>query len=156
MRRARDVIGLSVYCSNTGKEMGIVHDVLINEDLKIVGFLLDQAGWMKRGRYIPSDSVYSIGEDCVMIPDETAISSFERHVPWNGLYTGRVKLKGKPVIKMNGQQLGQLEDVYFREEMGTIIGYELSDGFLSDIAYGRKTLRKPDHVTLGKDALIVH
>lgn len=35
-----------------------------------------------------------------------------------------------------GKKLGLLEDVYFMEEVGTIVGYELTDGFFSDITEG--------------------
>jgi len=155
LRKARDVIGLSVFCKETGKELGTVHDLLVDEQFTVNGFLLDQAGWLKRGRYIPSEAVDVIGEDCLIVNDESAISFLDKQVPWNGLYTGRIKLKGKPVITKDGQQLGQLEDVFFREKTGTIIGYELSDGLIADLTNGRKTVYKPDQVTLGEDALII-
>jgi uncharacterized protein YrrD len=49
-----------------------------------------------------------------------------------------------------------LEDVYFQEEVGTIIGYELSDGFFSDLVEGRRMIKKPNKLFIGKDALVVH
>ncbi len=48
-----------------------------------------------------------------------------------------------------------VEDVYFQEELGTIIGYELTDGFLSDVTQGRKMLPKVEPLTVGTDAIVV-
>nr|WP_253944867.1 hypothetical protein [Paenibacillus sp. NEAU-GSW1] len=52
-----------------------------------------------------------------------------------------------------------MSDVYFYPFQGTqIIGYELTDGFISDLMEGRKWLRAPDDsdaVLLGEDAIIV-
>nr|WP_243864300.1 PRC-barrel domain-containing protein [Paenibacillus castaneae] len=74
-------------------------------------------------------------------------------------YTGLVKLKDLPVVTVQGLQLGRVSDVYFYPNQGTqIIGYELTDGFVSDVMEGRKWLRAPsdpDAVLLGEDAIIV-
>ncbi len=91
-----------------------------------------------------------------MVDSEDVVSSLgDEQREWVGLLSGDRKLKGRPVIKASGRELGWVEDVYFREEMGTLIGYELSDGFLSDVLSGRKVL-KPGalHLTWGKDVII--
>ncbi len=48
-----------------------------------------------------------------------------------------------------------MEDVYFHEEKGTIVGYELTDGFFSDVTQGRKVLPKKEPYTVGDDAIVV-
>ena len=48
-----------------------------------------------------------------------------------------------------------LDDVYFLEEVGTIVGYELTDGFFSDITQGKRVIRTPHPPKIGKDAIIV-
>ena len=45
------------------------------------------------------------------------------------------------MISKEGERLGLLEDVYFLEEVGTIVGYELSDGFFSDIMEGKRVIK---------------
>ena len=59
------------------------------------------------------------------------------------------------MLTVTGSELGRLENVYFLEEMGTLIGYELTDGFLTDLKEGRKTLHPAERLTWGDDALIV-
>ncbi len=54
----------------------------------------------------------------------------------------------------NGRELGMVEDVYFMEDMGILMGYELSDGFISDLREGRKVFRPNSPLTWGEDVLI--
>lgn len=61
----------------------------------------------------------------------------------------------KNTLSNDGEQLGLLDDVYFLEEVGTIVGYELTDGFFSDIAQGKRVIRTPNPPQIGKDAMIV-
>jgi uncharacterized protein YrrD len=80
----------------------------------------------------------------------------DEHVDAASLASGEHKLKGLPVITVNGRQLGFLEDVYFEEKLGRKIeGLEISDGFISDLKEGRKRLPAPDEATIGDDAVIV-
>ena len=50
----------------------------------------------------------------------------------------------------NGRELGWVEDVYFREELGTLVGYELSDGFLADVLEPQGAEAGEDDLTWGK------
>lgn len=64
-------------------------------------------------------------------------------------------MQGMPVITANGKQLGILEEVYFDEVQGKIVGYELSDGFVNDVLDGRQVIRHPDQLLFGEDAFVV-
>lgn len=154
MRKALEIIGLPVVNSTTGEEFGKVKDLLFNDEWTFEGFLLEMNNWFKRGKYIPSSVEHVIGEDAVMI-EEPEIHSLERSSQLFGLLTGTPKIKGISVLTENGHQLGQIEDVYLLEKKGILVGYELSDGLLSDLREGRKMLKRPPEVTLGEDALIV-
>ena len=55
-----------------------------------------------------------------------------------------------------GERLGFLEDVYFLEEVGTIIGYEISDGFFSDMMEGKRVIKAEQPPAIGKDAIIIN
>ena len=45
------------------------------------------------------------------------------------------------MISEEGEPLGFLKDVYFQEEVGTIVGYEITDGFFSDITEGKQVIK---------------
>ncbi|WP_054949105.1 PRC-barrel domain-containing protein [Numidum massiliense] len=155
MRKSQDVIGLPVYCLRFGKQIGVVQDLLFNREQHLFGLLLASKGWFTRGRYIPADRIASLGLDAVTVDSEDVCESFEQCDDVMGVCSGQRKLKGLPVVTATGRALGTLENVYFMEEMGTLIGYELTDGLLSDLREGRKALCTMEPLTWGTDAVIV-
>src|SRR5690606_28870268 len=75
---------------------------------------------------------------------------------WITFASGGNKLKDRPVVTANGNQLGVITDVYYEQETGTqLLGFELSDGFISDLKDGRRWLRISEEATIGVDAVVV-
>jgi uncharacterized protein YrrD len=156
LRKARDVIGLPVISVETGKQVGHAKDLLITESWNIQGIALEIKHWFSSMRYIAWEDVIACGTDAVTIPNENVVQSLEDANPHMALNTGKHKLKGLPVITVNGQQLGLVEDVYLEPNVGKqIVGYELSEGFISDLKDGRRWLPMPQTATKGEDAIVV-
>lgn len=157
LRKSQEVIGLSVIHLKTGTKLGEVKDILFDTQQQFCGLLLEDGGWLQRRRYIPKSNIQSIGRDAVVIHDQKQILPFhESTQEWTGLYSGRKRLKGQTVLSETGNELGVIENVYFMEEVGTLIGYELSDGWISDLTEGRKVLKTTEPLIWGKDVLIAH
>ena len=154
MQRARDIIGLPVIERETGKEAGFARDLLFNEQWHYTGLLLMEKTFFHKGSYVPASAVLSFGVDCIVICAE-AIASFDSSLLWRTLRTGRAPLKGKPFVTVCGRHLGFVEDVYIEPHAGKIVGYELSDGFLSDMMDGRMVFRNTQRITLGEDTVVV-
>lgn len=156
MRRARDFLGLPVLSVESGNQVGNARDLLIDETWNIQGIILETRHWFSSLKYVQWDDVIACGEDAITIPDESTIRTLEEGAHLNAFLTGKRSVKGLPVITVNGHQLGMVEDVYFDDQMGRqIVGYELSEGFISDLREGRKWLPLPENVTRGADAIIV-
>lgn len=156
MRKAQDIIGLPVIEIETGKQIGTAKDFLIDTDWNLQGVLLETKSWFSAPRYVKWDHIIAFGTDAITIPDGQCIQSLEADIELNYLEHGTSKLKGLPIITVNGNQLGLMEDVYFGEQWGKkIVGYELSEGFLSDLKDGRKWLPAPDGIMIGEDVIIV-
>ncbi|MBD2865287.1 PRC-barrel domain-containing protein [Paenibacillus oceani] len=157
MRRAKDIMGLPVLDIEAGKQLGIAKDFLIDRDWNLQGVLLESKNWFASPRYIGWEDIVSIGTDAVTVKDEQAVRSMDDSgSEWVALLDGGFKLKGLPVITLDGENLGLVEDVYFGDKMDKkIVGYELSDGFISDIKEGRKWLPSPQSATIGEDAVMV-
>ncbi len=156
VRRTRDVIGLPVICVHTGKQVGEVTDLLLDEDWQVQAFLLGAGHWFQEATCVEWEDVIALGEDAVTIKREDAIKPLEAKNTWKLLLGGRHRIKGLPLLTVNGQQLGVVEDVYLDAKTGKkVIGYELTEGFISDLKEGRKWLPMPDSVKVGEDALIV-
>lgn len=156
MRNSQDVLGLPVLTIRSGKEIGMVRDLLFDNRQSLIGLLIESKGWTKRRHYIPMERIASFGSDAVTVDSEDALKTLTaEHDDVVGVCSGKHKLKGLPVITSTGDELGRLENVYFMEEVGTLVGYELTDGFLTDLKEGRKTLHTEESITWGNDALII-
>lgn len=156
LRSSHDVLGLPIYATSSGKQIGRVRDMLFDHHQQLFGLLVEGKGWVKRRSYIPADRIATIGLDAVTVDNESVIQPLtEEHEDMIGVCSGKRKLKGLPVLTATGSELGRLENVYFLEKVGTLIGYELTDGLLTDLKEGRKALRTAERLTWGDDALIV-
>jgi uncharacterized protein YrrD len=156
LKRARDVIGLPVICIQTGKQVGTAKDLLLGDEWRIEAVLLESKHWFSSVSCILWKDVIALGEDAITIDNEESISRLDESRAYTSLLNGDRKVKGMPVLTVNGQQLGIVDDVYLDKEMGkNVIGYELTEGFISDWKEGRKWLPLPDSVTVGEDAIIV-
>lgn len=156
MRKAHDLIGLPVLTVDSGKQIGQVKDLLVGPDWNIRGIMLEVKNWFSSLRYIPWEGVVAAGEDAITIPNESVIREFEHVEECHAFLEGSRKIKGLPVITVGGHKLGVVEDVYLNQNWGKqIIGYELSEGFISDLKEGRRWLPMPELATKGEDAVIV-
>ncbi|MFE5323313.1 PRC-barrel domain-containing protein [Paenibacillus sp. NPDC056579] len=156
MKRARDVIGLPIFCVQSGKQLGTAKDILLGEGWQVEAVLLETKHWFATPSCIKWKDVIALGDDAITIEDEEVLCPLEDNPGYTSLCNGDRKLKGMPVLTVNGQQLGIVDDVYLDQNKGKkVIGYELTEGFISDLKEGRKWLPLPEKVTVGKDAIIV-
>jgi uncharacterized protein YrrD len=154
------LIGLPVIVIHSGKLVGTVKDAWFDEHWQLKGLILDCAKWFASTvKIVEWSHVLSCGEDTVIIANEAAVVRKKSKQLLRSLETGLIKLKDLPVVTVQGIQLGRVSDVYFYPNEGTqIVGYELTDGFVSDLMEGRRWLRAPsdpESVMLGEDAIIV-
>ncbi|PTM59636.1 PRC-barrel domain-containing protein [Desmospora activa] len=155
MRKSQDIIGLPIIHVSTGKQLGAVRDLLFDRKQQFRGLLVELKGWMKSGKYLPADGIRSLGNDAVIVDREENIRPLDPAADkWVGLLTGETKLKGRTVLMADGSQLGMVEEVYLGQDLGTLWGYELSEGFFNDIMEGRKVIHPHSPLTWGEDVLI--
>ena len=153
MRTFSFVKGLPVYELANGQKLGEVCDVSISSNGSVVGLLVKKGAFIKKTFQIRVDLVASFGWDGVMVRDKTALEALEAEPEYT--FEHNQSLAGKKLLSKDGEQLGLLDDVYFLEELGTIVGYELTDGFFSDIANGKRVVKTIGPPAIGKDAIIV-
>ncbi len=157
MRKALDVVGLPILCLTTGREIGVVRDILCDVQWSLLGFVTKEASWFQKGMYIPLQKVCAVGDDYL------TVLGADTEVPLHtltdqdtiGLATGQGKLKGKPVVTRAGKLLGTIEDVYFSSDWEKLVGYELSNGWIADLTEGRKRLPAPSYFMIGEEAMVV-
>ncbi|WP_210366950.1 PRC-barrel domain-containing protein [Bacillus sp. REN3] len=146
--------GLPVYELASGQKMGEVCDVSISGSGSVVGLLVKTGTFIKRTCLLRLPQVASYGWDGIMVQDRSAIETLETDPEYT--FKHQQSLAGKQLFSGEGEQLGLLDDVYFLEELGTIVGYEITDGFFSDIANGKRVVKPVGPPAIGKDAIIVN
>ncbi len=155
MRKMLDVVGLPVLDISSGKKAGTVKDCFFNRYGELKGLAVEKEGIFNKLAYLDFNEIGAIGDDAVTIGSEKSLTPIQQHIPFDGFHSGKHSYKDLPIITTNGYELGHISDVYFKEELGKIIGYEISDGFLSDITEGRRTIQIPNKFIVGEDALII-
>lgn len=156
MRKARDLVGLPVVDLGHGEHVGEVRDVLFTPEGTFHSFLLERGGLLSAARILSRSALHAIGEDAITTPDRTTIEEFRDEVGLiRSLFEGDIHFVGKDVLTKSGTLLGSVEDVYMDEELHTIVGYEISEGFLMDLRQGRKVLPAHPEIMIGTDTLIV-
>lgn len=146
--------GLPVIHSKTGHNYGRMYDLLWKNDA-VHGFVVDQKGWLNRHLFLPIQLVYSFGRDSVMIRNSSSLSFYSnRKSHTYCLKYGRNRLRGMSLFTEEGERLGLLEDVYFRQKMGTIVAYKITEGFIADLTEGRKVI-KSSALVVSKDRAIL-
>jgi uncharacterized protein YrrD len=150
------LIGLPVIDIVTGKRTGTVRDVLVDRSWKLRGVILYYKSWFSSARYVEWKSVCSAGHDSIMIDSRKSIKKYKDTPGVYYLSYGKNCLKGLPLVSVEGIQMGLLEDVYFSQKMeDSIIGFELSEGLLTDLQEGRRTIPVPDGAERGVDVILV-
>jgi uncharacterized protein YrrD len=116
------VVGLPVVEPRSSREYGRVRDLLV-DDLctRVVAFLV-RRGLFRRASVLPVAAVRSFSSISLTAPIHNSA------VMQDGLRVIAVrKLYGRPVVSIAGTYLGDMEDLYFDECTGQILGYELAD-----------------------------
>ncbi|MDZ5470876.1 PRC-barrel domain-containing protein (plasmid) [Bacillus sp. 31A1R] len=146
--------GLPVYVKSRGTKIGEVNDLNISCDGMVKGLLLKKGAFFKKNYLIDIKDVTSFGWDGIMVESKRVLRHIKK--PEDYTFSSTQPLTGKMLITAEGEKLGLIEDVYFLEEMGTIVGYECSDGFFSDITEGKRVVKTDEPPAIGKDAIIVN
>ena len=156
MRKARDLVGLPVVELETGETVGEVRDVLFTAGGAFHSLLIERGGLLSAARILGKGQISAIGEDAVTVLNRAGVETFRDETGTvRGLIEGDVHFVGKDVLTQNGNLLGRVEDVYLDDNLYTIVGYEVSEGFLTDLKEGRKVLRAHPGFMVGGDTLLV-
>jgi uncharacterized protein YrrD len=157
LMKASQVIGLPVMAVDTGKKMEKVSDVVYDpSQQKIQALIIDDGGIFSHGKAIPIQNVRNIGHDAIVIESADKIEDFEqldedvRHIAEEDKF-----LTKSVVMTESGEKLGEVSDLLFSPETGSVEELIVSQGSIADIKSGQKHLKPSEIITIGEDALIV-
>lgn len=145
--------GQPVFGNRTGEKIGEVTDLCISNEGVVKGLLVKKGVFFKQTYFLDIQDVASFGWDGVMIEEDNQLEKLKTNPEYT--LNHQHSLSGKMLLSKSGESLGLLQDVYFHEELGTIVGYEITDGFFSDITEGKQIVQSEKPPAIGKDAIIV-
>ncbi|WP_221408617.1 PRC-barrel domain-containing protein [Peribacillus simplex] len=131
-----------------GERIGTVHDLTISESGQVTGMVIHQQALFKRAFHLQLADISSYGQDGIVIKLNDTTT---RKMPADSICLTKDELLGRMLFSEMGEELGLLQDVYFKEQMGTIIAYETTDGFFSEST----VIQSKQPPTFGKDTIIV-
>ncbi|MGI6120101.1 MAG: PRC-barrel domain-containing protein [Desulfosporosinus sp.] len=147
MRRIREIVGLPVLDLKSGRLIGWVQDlVLDNDQEEVVGILLEGGRFFSSEKGIPRKAIVTVGKDAVTVCDK--IVEELKGTRWSDKV-------GNEVYTQGGDARGTIEDVFLDDHVEKMVGFEVSDGLFADLLHGRRTILRPHVIVDGKDILIV-
>jgi uncharacterized protein YrrD len=156
MRKGKDIIGKSIVAYDTGKKIDKIKDLIFDQDRNLLlGFLIDEGGWLSNAKVLPLSSVKAIGLDAVIVPSEDAVQTASHFPDIDNVLKRNNILKGTQIMTLDGRDLGTLVDLYFDDQTGAIEGYEVSGGLFADAYTGRSFVPAPQTLKIGEDVAFV-
>lgn len=155
MRAAVGILGTPAINLKTGKIMGQTDDLLFTSDGQLLGLILKRKYWFEKKPVLLRSNIQVIGEDYIFSMTSPCRWEKRECFKYVSFTKGPFKIKGHPVLTSTGKQLGVLENVYIDSNQEKIVGYEISDGFVSDLLEGRRIWSHTVPVQFTKDAVIL-
>lgn len=154
MYRITELIGLPVLSLDDGTQIGEVQDLVVDISQTVVrGLLVSSETWFSECRTILFCDIFRIGHDAIMLRDASILQPMSV-LEVEGYF--RVQnLTGKTIYTETGLYLGMLADIFFQPTTGELIGYEVSDGVVSDFLFGRKAMPLPQVQIVHPNRLLV-
>ncbi|MGM9928276.1 MAG: PRC-barrel domain-containing protein [Bacillus sp. (in: firmicutes)] len=151
MRTLAALKGLPVY-DKQGNKQGHVIDLVLSEGT-VTGLLITRPTLFKRTCLLALQDVISIGPDGISAKPITNTPSLNHEQVFTLQHQRAIA--NQKIITDQGEELGILDDVYFNEQLGTIVAYEISNGFFSDITDGKQIVQTHEPPSLGQDAIVI-
>jgi uncharacterized protein YrrD len=156
MRKGTDIIGKAVVAYDTGEKFETVLDLIFDQDSnRLLGFLVDEAGWFTTSKVIPLQSIQAIGPDAIIVPSQATEVAASEIQPIDRVLEHNNIMRGTKIMSTDGRDLGTMIDLYFDELTGDIEGYEVSGGVFADAYSGRSFVPAPETLKIGKDIAFV-
>jgi uncharacterized protein YrrD len=156
VRKGKDIIGKPIVAYDSGEKVHTIIDLIFDQsDNSLLGFLVNEGGWLSSAKVLPLSKVKAIGVDAVIISSKGAIVPAREHDPIHKILERNNILNGTRILTTDGRDLGKLVDFYFDENTGIIEGYETSGGLFADAYSGRSFVPAFQTLKIGQDVAFV-
>jgi len=135
MLRGSDFIGIPLtFRVDNGKEVSErvkdwIFDIQANQ---LLGFLISRGGWTGGARVLMWQNVHSVTPGSIEIEYCSPVIDISRVMRIKRVLESRTRLIGTEVISRQGENLGEIIDVYFDEDSGRLCALATSGGMFAD------------------------
>jgi uncharacterized protein YrrD len=154
MLKGQTVIDKDVLSRADGVKLATVKDLVISKDhTRIVALLTQEGGLFSKARMVPMSKVMSIGKDAVVVTDADMAAEDDPTVKES--LNSKDRLIGKAVYTDTGNEQAVVNDIYFDEKTGSIVGLELAGGVLENSSDGTAYLPIEEVISIGQHAVMI-
>ncbi len=151
---ASQIRGLPVVTVQGGEDVAEVRDVIYSPEAgRLVGMTLNQRGFLsgRRREVLPADKIHAVGQDAVMITDESQLVVPEAAPEDVGQPATERNVLGNDVLTEGGTSLGEVADlVLLVGSGGEVVGYQVKKP-----GGGHGYIPLPAQLAVSGDALVV-
>lgn len=144
--------GMPIH-NNQGDYLGSICDLVISDDGTVKGLLMNRKNLFKKPCMIPLSDVESFDTSGITVLSSAKISPLNHEKVYTLQHQRAIA--NKMIKSVQGENMGLLDDVYFSEKLGTIVAYEISNGFFSDITEGKKMIHAEKPPSLEQDTIVI-
>ena len=157
MLKGNAILGMPVLSRQDGQKIGSTQDIVIAKDhSRIVAFIIDEGGLFSPATAVGMEHVVSFGKDAMIITDSKAVVRVDHFPEVKAIMEDRDGLVGKQVFTESGDMKGKVEDIFFDEATGNIVGLEVEGKFTPKNSNASVQLRPSDIVSIGPDAVVIN
>jgi uncharacterized protein YrrD len=151
MQEAKKLIGKAIMHQDTGQQIAIVHDVLLNDSATAILAVLVGGGWLRGTRVVPWSAVVHV-HDVVLVGGEDPIIDARSDPQIAHALQQPQPLTGTTLLTDRGEQIGTVGDLLI-DDHGHVLGYQVTQGFITNL--GDHTFLPIAYVeAVGTDAVI--
>jgi uncharacterized protein YrrD len=154
--KGKSVIGKEILSLEDGVKVDKVNDLVLDPaGQRVLALVVSTGGFMSSSKVVPLEEVASFGKDAVVTRSVASVVTASEDPALAGLVDGQDRIRGKRVYTSTGEEQGSIADIYFDEQSGYIVGYEVSGGMFGDAAKGTSYLATDEITTIGGDVIYI-
>jgi uncharacterized protein YrrD len=147
--------GIAVVSVRDGEKLGQVDDVIIDAQERRLGAVRIGSGSLLRKdhQFVPFEAVRSIGDDAVMVEDQTVLQKTygERAAGYHSLGT----IGGLRVVTDGGSYIGNVTTAHFDPASGALTDFEVGHSGLSAVFSSNRVVAADSVTSIGIDIMII-
>lgn len=147
--------GIATVTIAKGEKVGAVEDIVVDtQERRVAAFKIESGGLIRKDHcYVPFSAVQSIGDDAIMIPDETVLQQSYGDRASGYLTLG--KFGGVRVVTDTGTVIGHVTTVHFDPAGGQITEFEVGKGGIGGVFSSHSLIGAGNVTSIGEDIMVV-